>query len=489
MPGPGITAFAMELVPRITRAQTMDVLSSQANLAGYKAVLDAAAEFGRAFPMMMTAAGTIAPARVLVMGAGVAGLQAIATARRLGAIVSATDVRAAAKEQVESLGASFLTVDRGAMKAAETAGGYATRDGRGFSAPPARAGRRGAEEDRHRHLHRADPGPQGAGAHHRGDGRRHARRARSSSISRSSRAAMSRAAGRANGRPRATASRSSATPTCRRASRSMRARSMPATCWRFSRLIIDKDKTLKIDAADEIIKATLLTRDGAVVHPALAQPAAAAPPRQAPEAAMDGTMHRHPLAARRRARRQCPRPGAEPRQLAQQIGTPQPADARMAARPFVFELTVFVLACFVGYYVVWRVTPALHSPLMSVTNAISSVIIVGALIAAGPAGISFAKIMGFVAVTLASVNIFGGFIVTQRMLQMFKERNSEVGRDREREPLGPPLSRRLGLLHHGAARACRRRRRRAPATSTASSAWSSPSRRRSRSPQVVGATG
>ena len=113
----GIAAFAMELMPRITRAQTMDVLSSQANLAGYRSVLDAAAEFGRALPMMMTAAGTIKAARVLVMGAGVAGLQAIATARRLGAIVSATDVRAAAKEQVESLGATFITVDEEAMRA------------------------------------------------------------------------------------------------------------------------------------------------------------------------------------------------------------------------------------------------------------------------------------------------------------------------------------------------------------------------------------
>jgi len=121
----GIIAFAMELVPRITRAQAMDVLSSQANLSGYKAVLDAAGVFGRAMPMMMTAAGTVPPARVLVMGAGVAGLQAIATARRLGAIVSATDVRFAAKEQVESLGASFLAVDLDAMKAMETAGGYA----------------------------------------------------------------------------------------------------------------------------------------------------------------------------------------------------------------------------------------------------------------------------------------------------------------------------------------------------------------------------
>ena len=109
--------------------------------------------------------------------------------------------------------------------------------------------------------------------------------------------------------------------------------------------------------------------------------------------------------------------------LARQLTTAQTAPAAaVAGTPFVFELTVFALAVFVGYYVVWRVTPALHSPLMSVTNAISSVIIVGALIAAGPLGISLAKIMGFVAVTLAAVNIFGGFIVTQRMLQMFQRK-------------------------------------------------------------------
>lgn len=120
-----VNAFAMELMPRITRAQSMDVLSSQSNLAGYRAVLDAAAEFGRAFPMMMTAAGTVAPARVLVMGVGVAGLQAIATAKRLGAVVVASDVRLATKEQVESLGGTFLMVDDEEAKNAETSGGYA----------------------------------------------------------------------------------------------------------------------------------------------------------------------------------------------------------------------------------------------------------------------------------------------------------------------------------------------------------------------------
>ncbi len=121
----GLTTFSLELVPRITRAQNMDVLSSQANLAGYRAVLEAATVFSRAFPLMMTAAGTIPPAKVFVMGAGVAGLQAIATARRLGAQVSATDVRPAAREQVESLGATFVMVDSEETKAAETAGGYA----------------------------------------------------------------------------------------------------------------------------------------------------------------------------------------------------------------------------------------------------------------------------------------------------------------------------------------------------------------------------
>lgn len=120
-----VSAMAMELMPRITRAQVMDVLSSQSNLVGYRAVLDAAEQFGRAFPMMMTAAGTVPPARVFVMGAGVAGLQAIATARRLGAIVSATDVRPAAKEQVQSLGASFVMVENEETRQAETSGGYA----------------------------------------------------------------------------------------------------------------------------------------------------------------------------------------------------------------------------------------------------------------------------------------------------------------------------------------------------------------------------
>ncbi|AZO56840.1 MULTISPECIES: Re/Si-specific NAD(P)(+) transhydrogenase subunit alpha [unclassified Mesorhizobium] len=133
----GVTAFSMEFMPRITRAQSMDVLSSQANLAGYQAVIDGAAEYDRALPMMMTAAGTVPAAKVFIMGVGVAGLQAIATARRLGAVVTATDVRPAAKEQVASLGAKFLAVEDDEFKAAETAGGYAKEMSREYQAKQA----------------------------------------------------------------------------------------------------------------------------------------------------------------------------------------------------------------------------------------------------------------------------------------------------------------------------------------------------------------
>jgi len=271
----GIAAFAMELVPRITRAQSMDVLSSQSNLAGYKAVLDATAEFGRAFPMMMTAAGTIPPARVLVMGAGVAGLQAIATARRLGAIVSATDVRFAAKEQVESLGATFLAVDLEAMKAMETAGGYAKEMGEDF----ARRQREHVTEA----LKKIDivictalvPGRKApvlitaamVGVMKPGSvivdlaveqgGNCEGSRLGEVAVS----ANGVRIVGHANVPSRIAVDASQ-----------LYAKNL----LNFLAVLIDKDKALKIDTADEIVKATLLTKDGAVVHPQLAGAAPAA---------------------------------------------------------------------------------------------------------------------------------------------------------------------------------------------------------------------
>ncbi len=168
----GLTAFAMELMPRITRAQSMDVLSSQSNLAGYKAVIDAPRPIGRAFPMMMTAAGTVPPAKVFVMGAGVAGLQAIATARRLGAIVSATDVRPAAKEQVA---VARRQVHRRRGRRVPTpprpSGGYAKEMSAEYRAKQAALVADAHQEAGHRHHHGAHSGPSGAGAGDRGDGR------------------------------------------------------------------------------------------------------------------------------------------------------------------------------------------------------------------------------------------------------------------------------------------------------------------------------
>lgn len=272
----GITAFAMELMPRITRAQTMDVLSSQANLAGYKAVLDAAVEFGRAFPMMMTAAGTIKAARVLVMGAGVAGLQAIATARRLGAIVSASDVRAAAKEQVESLGASFISVDDEAARAAETAGGYAREMDEDYQ--------RRQREKITEALRRTDivictalvPGKRApvllteamvAGM------------APGSVIVDLAVDSGGNVEGNRPGEVAVTANGVRIVGHLNMPSRiavdasQLYARNLLA----FLALIVDKEGHLRIDTSDEIVKAALLTLDGAVVNPAFAaEPAAAA---------------------------------------------------------------------------------------------------------------------------------------------------------------------------------------------------------------------
>ncbi len=265
----GILAFAMELLPRITRAQTMDVLSSQANLAGYRAVLEAAEEFGRALPMMMTAAGTIKAARVLVMGAGVAGLQAIATARRLGAIVTATDVRAAAKEQVESLGATFITVDEESARSAETAGGYAREMGEDYQ--------RRQQEKITEALRRTDivictaliPGRKApvllteAMVGELAPG---------SVVVDLAVEAGGNVEGSRPGEIVTTANGVKIVGHLNMPSRiavdasQLYARNLLA----FLTLIVDGDGRLKIDVTDEIIKATLLTQNGAVVNPALA---------------------------------------------------------------------------------------------------------------------------------------------------------------------------------------------------------------------------
>lgn len=271
----GIVAVAMELVPRITRAQAMDVLSSQANLAGYKAVIDAAEQFGRAFPMMMTAAGTIAPAKVMVMGAGVAGLQAIATARRLGAVVSATDVRLAAKEQVESLGATFVFVDDEEARQAETAGGYAKEMSDAYKAKQAALI---AETVKKMDVIICTAQIPGRPAPRLVTDAMVASMKQGSIVvdlavenggncegSETGKVVVKhgvKIVGYANVPSRLAVDASA-----------LYARNLAE----FMKLIVQKDGTLKIDREDEILKGSVLTQDGQIVHPAFApaQPAAA----------------------------------------------------------------------------------------------------------------------------------------------------------------------------------------------------------------------
>jgi H+-translocating NAD(P) transhydrogenase subunit alpha len=272
--GAGVVAFAMELMPRITRAQSMDVLSSQANLAGYRAVIDGAAEYGRALPMMMTAAGTVPAARVFIMGAGVAGLQAIATARRLGAVVTATDVRPAAKEQVESLGAKFIAVEDEEFKQAETAAGYAKEMSKEYQAKQAALV---AE-----HIKKQDivvttalipgrPAPKLISkemvtsmrpgsvivdlAVERGGNCELAKPGEVVDVN------GVKIVGHLNMAGRIAASASS-----------LYAKNL----YNFLETLIDKkEKTLAVKWDDEIVKATMLTREGAVVHPSFAPKSAA----------------------------------------------------------------------------------------------------------------------------------------------------------------------------------------------------------------------
>ena len=277
-----VAAFAMEFMPRITRAQVMDVLSSQANLAGYRAVVDGAAEYGRALPMMMTAAGTVPAARIFIMGVGVAGLQAIATARRMGAIVTATDVRPATKEQVESLGAKFLAVDDDEFKQAQTAGGYAKEMSKEYQAKQA--------ELTASHIAKQDivittalipgrPAPKLISA-----AMVESMKAGSVivdlAVERGGNCELAkpgevfvtqngvRIVGHLNvpGRLPATAS-------------SLYAKNLYA----FVETLIDKSaKALAVNWDDELVKATALTKDGAVIHPNFAAKAAPAPVEPAP---------------------------------------------------------------------------------------------------------------------------------------------------------------------------------------------------------------
>src|SRR6266850_1605244 len=338
----GLTCFAMEWLPRTTRAQGMDVLSSQANIGGYKAVIVAANEYQRFMPMLMTAAGTVKAARVLVLGAGVAGLQAIATAKRLGAVIEASDVRPAVKEQVESLGAKFLDVPYETDEEREIAQGIG-----GYARPMPLGWMRRQAELVHQRALQADVVITTALI----PGRPAPRLIKEQTVKAMKPGAVIvdlavEQGGNVEGIERGRTvvkhgvkliGQENLAATVATDASALYARNL----YNFLVLMLDpKSGEFKLDRADEIIAGTL----------------------------------------------------------------------------------VCMLAVFVGYHVIWNVTPALHTPLMSLTNAISSVIIVGAILAAAPAELDFGSVLGVIAVALASVNVAGGFLVTQRMLQMFRKK-------------------------------------------------------------------
>ena len=355
----GVVAFAMEAIPRITRAQSMDALSSQATVAGYKGVLLGADRCPKLFPMLMTAAGTVAPARVLVLGAGVAGLQAIATARRLGAVVSAFDVRPAVAEQVESLGAAFLDLG---VRGEETEGGYARE-----LTPEQQAEQQRALEER---LPGFD-------------------------------VVITTAA--VPGRP---------SPKL-----------IPADAVEAMR-----PGSVIVDLASEGGGNCELTEPGreithtGVTIVGLTNVASLMAVRR--EQALRAQRHGAAPASRSgrgapaRLRRRDHRRGVRRRR------TRHDGDGgrHMSDISLIVELTVLVLAIFLGFEVIAKVPTMLHTPLMSGTNFIHGIVIVGAITVLGFADDGFTKTIGFVAMVLASANVVGGWFVTDRMLEMFKRR-------------------------------------------------------------------
>jgi NAD(P) transhydrogenase subunit alpha len=399
------TAIAIDQVPRITRAQKMDALSSMANIAGYRAVIEAASYYGRFFTGQMTAAGRVPPAKVLVIGAGVAGLAAIGAARGLGAIVRAFDTRAAVRDQVKSMGAEFLELN--VQEEGEGGGGYAKEMSPAFIAAemalfaaqakdvdiiittalipnrPApvliteemvRSMKKGsvivdlaAENGGNCALTQPGSVVQRHGVHIIGYIDLPSRLAPTASVLYGNNLAylLDDLGGAAN---------------------------------------------FHIDLDDEVVRHALIVHEGKVVWPPPRKEPPPAPPTSAVTAPVVAAPPKEPAASSGRG-------------LAIAVvaaGLALLAIGTVAPPAFLSHLTVFALACIVGWQVVWNVTPALHTPLMSVTNAISGIIVVGGMLAISGPPASAPVILGAVAILLAAINIAGGFLVTQRMLRMFR---------------------------------------------------------------------
>lgn len=405
-----VTALAMDCVPRISRAQKMDALSSMANISGYRAVIEAASAYGRAFMGQVTAAGKLPPAKVLVIGAGVAGLAAVGVARGLGAVVRAFDTRAAVKEQVESLGAEFLQVE--IEEDGEGQGGYAKEMTQAFIDAEMALFLQQAKEVDIIITTAQIPGKKAPVLITRE--MVEAMRAGSVIVDMAAEAGGNCALTVAGehvvhqgvhilgftdlpSRLPSTSSQLYAT-----------------NVFHLVQDMMGKDKVFKVDLEDEVVRGALVLHDGALMWPPPPRPVAAVP---AVAASAPKVVAKHVHTGGHNE----PRASIVP-PFALVLGALVFVPIGLAApAAFLAHFTVFILACFVGWQVIWNVTPALHTPLMSVTNAISGIIVIGGMLQLGSDASWLQVVLGAVAVLIASINIVGGFTVTERMLMMFRK--------------------------------------------------------------------
>lgn len=403
-----INVIAMDCVPRLSRSQKMDALSSMANIGGYRAIVEAANQFGRFFTGQVTAAGKVPPAKVMVIGAGVAGLAAIGAAKSMGAIVRAFDTRLEAKEQVESLGAEFLVLEFEEDGSGE--GGYAKTMSKEFIDAEMAMFREQCKEIDiivTTALIPGKPAPELI--------------TKDMVESMKSGSVIVDLAAEQGGNCKLSKADKVVTHKgvkiigytdlpSRLATQSSQ---LYATNLRhmLSDLTPEKDGVVNINMEDEVIRGATAALEGEVTWPApapklsAAPKAAPTPPPTVPEPAPE-------MSTAQKAKMTF---GAMAVALLALLGV-----GSVAPPEFMSHFTVFVLACFVGYQVIWSVTPALHTPLMSVTNAISGIIVVGAILQIS-SNSGLVVFLAFIAVLIASINIAGGFLVTQRMLKMFNK--------------------------------------------------------------------
>ena len=401
------TAIAVDQIPRITRAQKMDALSSMANIAGYRAVVEAASFYGRFFTGQMTAAGRVPPARVLVIGAGVAGLAAIGAARAMGAIVRAFDTRPTVKEQVKSMGAEFIELN--VAEDGEGAGGYGKEMSPAFiKAEMAMFLEQAKDVDIiiTTALIPNRPAP--------------------ILITEDMVNAMKKGSvivdlAAENGGNCALTEPGSVVE--RYGVHILGYTDLPSRLAPTASLLFGNNIThlladlggashFHLDLADEVVRGALVLRGGELLWPPPARPPVVMPPD--PKAAMAKAV------AVPHVKKE-PKSGGAAGSVAAVLGAAALVGLGLVAPPaFLSHLTVFALACIVGWQVVWNVTPALHTPLMSVTNAISGIIVIGGMLQVSGPPSSTIVMLGAAAILLASINIAGGFLVTQRMLKMFR---------------------------------------------------------------------